>query len=123
MSPKPARRRKPGRPAGTRRYDRQVSVLLPRTLLDLIEEKMGKEKITFSEALRRCLKEYHDSIHAIEGDRVVVAISSQDRDDIRRLVSNHIVPNEEFALTDAIHSYTPRVLKDREERRKELGTA
>src|SRR3989442_6798160 len=92
MRNKPKNQRKPGRPAGSSKYDRQISVLLPRTLLDVIEERMAKQKITFSEALRRCLTEYHDSTHATEQDRVVVAISAQDRDDIRRLVSNHIVP-------------------------------
>src|SRR5690242_2518712 len=120
MPKKPKRQRTPARPTVSNKYDRPALRLLPKTLLHAPDERMATERITRSEAVRRCLKEYYDSIHANEGDRVVVAISAQDRDDIRRLVSNKIVPNEEFALTDAIHSYVPRVLKEREDRRKAL---
>ncbi len=112
----------PGRPRGTRRFERQVSVFLSRETLDLVEERKAREKTTFSEALRRCLVDYLASIRPAEGDRILVAISRQDKEDLRRLVLNGLVSSEDYAATAAVHNYISNVISERKERQKALGT-
>jgi len=113
---------KPGRPRGTRRFERQVSVFLTRDTLDLVEERKAREKTSFSEALRRCLEEHLASIRPTEGDRILVTISRQDKEDLRRLVLNGLVSSEDYAATAAIHAYISNVISERKERQKALGT-
>ncbi len=113
---------KPGRPRGTRRFERQVSVFLTRDTLDLVEERKAREKTSFSEALRRCLEEHLASIRPTEGDRILVTISRQDKEDLRRLVLNGLVSTEDYAATAAIHAYISNAISERKERQKALGT-
>jgi hypothetical protein len=119
----PRKANHPGRPRGTRRYERQVSVFLSRDLLDLVEERRAHDKTTFSEAVRRCLQDHSASIHLEDDDRILVAISKQDREDLRRLVQNGLVTTEAHAATQAIHDYIVHVIAERKEREKLLGAA
>ena len=120
---------KPGRPRGTRRFERQVSVFLTRDTLDLVEERKAREKTSFSEALRRCLEEHLASIRPTEGDRILVSrldhdggVAPQDKEDLRRLVLNGLVSSEDYAATAAIHAYISNAISERKERQKALGT-
>src|SRR5437879_12175997 len=101
--------RQHGRPRGTRRFERQVSVFLTRDTLDLVEERKAREKTSFSEALRRCLEEHLASIRPTEGDRILVAISRQDKEDLRRLVLNGLVSSKGYGATTAIRAYIRNV--------------
>ena len=114
--------RQHGRPRGTRRFERQVSVFFTRETLDLVEERKAREKTTFSEALRRCLEDHSASIRPTEGDRILVAISRQDKEDLRRLVLNGLVSSEDYAATAAIHDYISNAISERQKRQKALGT-
>jgi hypothetical protein len=111
-----------GRPRGTRRFERQVTVFLTRETLDLVEERKTRETTTFSEALRRCLEDHLAAIRPMEGDRILVAISRQDKEDLRRLVVNGLVSSEDYAATAAIHKYISDAISERKERQKALGT-
>ena len=113
---------RPGRPRGTRRFERQVSVFLTREMLDLVEEGKARDKTSFSEALRRCLEEQLAPIRPTDGDRILVTISRQDREDLRRLVLNGLVSTEDYAATAAIHDYISNAISERKERQKALGT-
>ncbi len=115
-------RTKRGRPLGSKKFDRQISVKLPRNLLDLIEERAARENTRKSETVRRCLGEYQELKVALLSKKILVEISGEDRAAITRLVSLEIVPSFEYATSEALRRYPKLVLSEREERKKAIGS-